>query len=131
VNLASRLEGLTKHYGVSMMVGEATRAALPDLVYRELDRVRVKGKDEPVTIFEPLGVQAELRKEVLDRLKLFQQALKFYRAQEWDKAELQLLNLQRVAPDDPLYATYLKRVAQLRAHPPAMPWDGVFDFDTK
>lgn len=131
VNLASRLEGLTKHYGVSMMVGEATRAALPDLVYRELDRVRVKGKDAPVTIFEPLGVQAELRKETLDRLKLFQQALKFYRAQEWDKAELQLLNLQRVAPDDALYAIYLKRVAQLRAHPPATPWDGVFDFDTK
>jgi hypothetical protein len=42
-----------------------------------------------------------------------------------------LLNLQRVAPDDALYATYLKRVTQLRAHPPATSWDGVFDFDTK
>ena len=131
VNLASRLEGLTKKYGVTMIVGEATRAALHDMVFRELDRVRVKGKDAPVTIYEPLGAHDEVPKEVLDRLKLFQQALKFYRAQDWDKAELQLLNLQRMAPDDALLATYLDRISHLRARPPISPWDGVFDFDSK
>ena len=58
VNLASRLEGLTKQYGVGMIVGEATRAACPDIVFRELDRVTPKGKTEPVAIFEPIGPAA-------------------------------------------------------------------------
>ena len=58
VNLASRLEGLTKQYGVDMIVGEATRAACPDMVFRELDRVTPKGKNEPVAIFEPIGPAA-------------------------------------------------------------------------
>jgi len=131
VNLASRLEGLTKRYGVTMLVGEDTRAAVPDVVFRELDRVRVKGKDEPVTIYEPVGMQGEVPKEKLDRMKLFHQALKFYRAQDWDKAELQLLNLQRADAKDGLYSAFLDRVAYLRSHPPGPAWDGVFDFDTK
>lgn len=131
VNLASRLEGLTKRYGVTMLVGEATRAAVSDVVFRELDRVRVKGKDAPVAIYEPLGVQGEVPRERLDRAKLFQQALKFYRAQDWDKAELQLLNLQKADPDDALYGAFLERIAYLRSHPPGNGWDGVFDFDTK
>ncbi len=131
VNLASRLEGLTKRYGVTMLVGEATRAAVPDAVFRELDRVRVKGKDEPVAIYEPLGMQGEVPKEKTDRMKLFQQALKFYRAQDWDKAELQLLNLQKADPADALYGAFLDRIAYLRSHPPGAGWDGVFDFETK
>ncbi|MFO1320447.1 MAG: adenylate/guanylate cyclase domain-containing protein [Burkholderiales bacterium] len=131
VNLASRLEGLTKKYGVTMIVGEATRAAVPDIIYRELDKVRVKGKDEPVAIFEPLGEAHMVAKDALGRVKLFQQALKFYRGQEWDKAELQLLNLRQMAPDDGLYPAFLERIAYLRAHPPGPGWDGVFDFDTK
>jgi adenylate cyclase len=131
VNLASRLEGLTRKYGVTMLVGEATRSAAPDFVYREIDRVRVKGKDEPVAIYEPLGRQGEVGRERLDRLKLFQQALKFYRAQDWDKAELQLLNLQKSEPDSGLYGAFLERIAFFRANPPGEGWDGVHDFDTK
>ena len=125
------LDGFTKRYGVTMLVGEDTRAAVPDVVFRELDRVRVKGKDEPVTIYEPVGMQGEVPKEKLDRMKLFHQALKFYRAQDWDKAELQLLNLQRADAKDGLYSAFLDRVAYLRSHPPGPAWDGVFDFDTK
>jgi adenylate cyclase len=131
VNLASRLEGLTKRYGVSMLVGEATRAAVPDVAFREVDRVRVKGKEEPVTIHEPLGLQTEVPKAAMDRVTLFQQVLKFYRAQEWDMAELQLLNLQRADPADGLYAAFLERITHLRAHPPGTDWDGIFDFDSK
>ncbi len=131
VNLASRLESLTKRYAVTMMVGEATKAAVSDVVFRELDRVRVVGKDEPIAIYEPLGLQGEVPKDAMDRIKLFQQALKFYRAQDWDKAELQLLNLQRADPSDGLYQAFLERIAYLRSHPPGPGWDGVFDFDTK
>ena len=60
VNLASRLEGITKEYGVGVLVGEATKDAAPEFVYRELDLVRVKGKDKPVAIFEPLGLVGEV-----------------------------------------------------------------------
>ena len=131
VNLASRLESITKRYGVAMIVGESTKAMVPEVVYREIDRVRVKGKAVPVAIFEPVGMQTEVGKDVLDRLKLFQQALKFYRAQDWDKAELQLLNLQRMEPGVVLYEAYLERIAHFRLTPPPAGWDGVYDFDTK
>jgi len=131
VNLASRLEGLTKEYGVSMIVGEVTRAEVPDLIFRELDRVRVKGKDEPVTIFEPIGQVAETGKPVQDELKLWGQALKLYRARDWDMAELQLLNLQKVNAASALYKLFLGRIALFRRNPPEQGWDGSWKFETK
>ncbi|HEY6093862.1 MAG TPA: adenylate/guanylate cyclase domain-containing protein [Gallionellaceae bacterium] len=131
VNLASRLEGITKQYGVGIIVGENTREAVPDLVYRELDLVRVKGKDQPIKIYEPLGAQEQVEEVVLDELKLFQQALRAYRKQEWDKAELDLYNLQRMSPHTMLYGVYAERVAYFRSHPPGENWDGVFVFQTK
>lgn len=131
VNLGSRLEGLTKGYGVSIIVSETTRAAVPEFAYRELDRVRVKGKDEPVVIYEPLGDLAEIGKPIKDELKLYQQALKYYRGQEWDMAELQFLNLQKSSTSPYLYKMYAERVAQYRKEPPAPNWDGVYTFTTK
>ena len=131
VNLASRLEGITKEYGADIIVGEDTRNAVSDVVFREIDRVRVKGKDVAVTIFEPLGLQGQVDKARLDEMELFHQALKFYRSQNWDMAELQLLNLQKVSPDSKLYSTFIGRIAYLRANPPAADWDGAFTFETK
>ncbi len=131
VNLGSRLEGLTKQYGVGIIVGEATRAAVRDGVFRELDRVRVKGKDEPVAIYEPLGLVGSVPQALLDELKLWQQALRCYRAQEWDQAELQLMNLVRLNGDCRLYQLYGERVAHLRQQAPGDGWDGVTTFETK
>ena len=131
VNLASRLEGITKQYGVGVMVGENTKNAVPDFVYRELDQVRVKGKHEPIAIYEPIGLNGEVDKAVLEELKMFQQALKMYRKQDWDQAELQLYNLQRMYPECKLYQVYAERVAYFRNNPPGADWDGVFDFLTK
>jgi adenylate cyclase len=131
VNLASRLEGLTKYYGVSMIVGESTRAAVPDFVFRELDRVRPKGKKEPVAIFEPLGPTASIDQTLRDEAALWHQALRLYRAQEWDTAELQLINLQQRYPGRTLYASFLERIEQARLHPPGPGWDGATAFDTK
>ena len=95
VNLASRLEGITKQYGVGIVVGENTRNAVTDFVYRELDHVRVKGKDKPVAIYEPVGLATEVSKALQDEIKLFHEVLRLYRKQDWDQAELQLMNLQR------------------------------------
>ncbi len=131
VNLASRLEGITKQYGVGIIVGENTKEAVADFVYRELDLVRVKGKDHPIKIFEPLGLHGQVGQEALDELKIFHQVLRAYRKQEWDKAELDLFNLQRMSPETRLYAVYAERVAYFRNNPPGPDWDGVFVFQTK
>ncbi len=131
VNLASRLESITKQYGVGVMVGEITKEAVPDFVYRELDLVKVKGKNEPVAIYEPIGPNGEVDKAVLEELEMFHQALKMYRKQDWDQAELQLNNLQRMFPDCKLYQVYVERVAYFRNNPPGADWDGVFVFQTK
>jgi adenylate cyclase len=131
VNLASRLEGITKEYGAGIVVGENTKEAAPEFVYRELDLVRVKGKDKPVAIFEPIGLAGEVDKSVLDEMKLFGQALRSYRKQDWDQAELQLFNLQKMSPQAKLYQVYAERLVYFRNNPPGGDWDGVFVFKTK
>ena len=131
VNTASRLEGLTKQYGVGILVGEGTRTAVKDVLFREIDRVRPKGKDDPLGIYEPLGLASEVDKEAQGELKLWQQALRLYRAQDWDGAELQLYNLLQRAPDCGLYKVYMGRIAHYRANPPGEGWDGVTTFETK
>jgi adenylate cyclase len=131
VNVASRLEGRTKYYGVGILVGESTREAVKDVVFREVDRIKVKGKDEAVTIYEPLGLESEVDRKVHEELKLWGQTLKAYRTQQWDQVELNLLNLQRMNPDCYLYKHYSEEVAKHRRNPPPPDWDGVTAFDEK
>jgi adenylate cyclase len=131
VNLGSRLEGITKQYGVGIIVGETTREVLKkSFVFRELDRVRVKGKAEPIGIYEPLGEEGGVDKAILEELKLWNQALRYYRGQDWDQAEVALLNLSRLAPSY-LYELYGKRIDLYRKQPPGEGWDGVTTFETK
>ena len=131
VNLASRLEGITKQYGVGMIVGETTRAQVPEVLFRELDRVKVKGKDAPVAIYEPLGLVDAVSQNLLNELKIWAQALRLYRASDWDMAELQLINLTKLTPDSGLYKLFLERLAHLRKNPPEQGWDGSWKFETK
>jgi adenylate cyclase len=131
VNLGSRLESLTREYGVGILVGEETRRRAAGFVFREIDRVKVKGKDEPVAIFEPLGREGEVAKARMDEAKLWHQCLLQYRAQDWDHAEMSLLNLTRMDPQAKLYREFVERVGALRRVPPAPGWDGVTVFTTK
>jgi adenylate cyclase len=131
VNVASRLEGRTKFYGVGILVGEATRKAIPDMVFREVDRIKVKGKAEAVTIFEPMALQAEAGAHLHEELALWHQALREYRARQWDRVDVGLLNLQRLYPGRGLYAAYARRVAELRRAAPPPDWDGVTTFEEK
>jgi adenylate cyclase len=130
VNVASRLEGRTKAYGVGVLVGEATRNLVKDVVFREVDRIKVKGKDEALTIYEPLGLESEIGNSMQEELKLWSQTLRAYRGQQWDQAELNLLNLSRMNADCGLYGVYERLVAERRAPPPP-DWDGVTAFDEK
>ena len=131
VNVASRLEGRTKHYGVGILVGEATKAAVADVVFREVDRIKVKGKDDAVTVYEPVGLEVEVDRKTREELKLWNQILKSYRAQHWDEAEVGLLNLQRMNPGCALYVLYAREVADKRRNPPPADWNGVTVFDEK
>lgn len=130
VNLASRLESLTRQYGVGVLVGEATREACPDLSFQIVDRVRVKGKDVPVAIYEPLGVTAELSPERLAEARGFEAAFADYQAQRWDEAEIKLMELRK-GNARRLYDVYLDRVTHFRFNPPPGEWDGVFTFTSK
>jgi len=130
VNLASRLEGLTKQYGLGVLCGEDTRAACPDIRFMRIDRVRVKGKQQPVAIYEPLGEAAGLDPARAAEADRFETALDDYQAQRWDTAEATLRELAARNPRK-LYDIYLQRIAHFRAEPPPVDWDGVFTFTSK
>jgi adenylate cyclase len=129
VNLASRLEGLTKEYGVDIIVGEGTRQAVPDMVYREIDVVRVKGKGRPVSIYQPLG--PSVSKELGEEVEQYAQALAAYRQRRFEDAEGEFGALAAVRPTLRLYALYRARCAGYRLALPPDGWDGATSFETK
>jgi adenylate cyclase len=128
VNLASRLEGLTKEYGVAVIIGEDTRAAVPDLRCREIDRVRVKGRAHPVTIFEPLPEAAEAS---AGEIAAWDQALLQYRERRFADAAASLAALASAHPATRLYAYFAQRCAAYATARPPADWDGATNFATK
>jgi adenylate cyclase len=126
VNLGARIESLTKLYGVSIALGEATAAAVPELAFLELDRVRVQGRDVPVVIYEPLGERAELPARIRRMREQHAAALESYRRRDWDAAERAFFALYQAHPERTVFRIYLDRVAAYRSSPPAMGWDGAF-----
>ncbi len=131
VNLGSRLQGLSKHYGVDIVVSEATRQRAPDYLWQELDRVRVQGKAQAVSICWPMASAGRADSDEVAELRLWAGALKAYRAQDWDQCDVQLLNLQRLNAKKYLYQLYSERVASMRLLPPDPQWDGATHFDSK
>jgi adenylate cyclase len=131
VNQGSRLEALTKFYGVTLLIGEQTQQQIASqILCREVDRVQVKGKREAVQIFEPLGHGAQIDESVKEELSHYHQALDDYRQQSWDSAEQTLQRLQQQKPH-PLYQLYLERIARFRERPPAKGWGGVYQHTQK
>jgi len=131
VNLASRLEALTRVYGVDIIVGENTRHAVAEFEFRELDRVKVKGKDNPVAIYEPLGLLETIDESVQMDLKRFHLGLEHYRARLWDAAEQEFYTLSQANPQTKLYQIYLDRIIQFRKQPPPLDWDGSYTYTYK
>ena len=131
VNLGSRLEGVTRIYGVGILVSESTQVATSGIVYREIDIVRVKGKENPIRIYEPITLESTLTSDTRASLDTWHAVLKHYRLQAWQEAEDGLIQLQATEPDCKLYALYRARIAQWRATAPPSNWDGVTRFDTK
>jgi adenylate cyclase len=129
VNLASRLEGLTKEYGVPLIIGEDTRRAIPEMICRELDRVLVKGKANAVTIYQPLG--RTLATDLAGELREWDKALAKYREGKFVEAEIAFAALAATHPAQKLYALYRARCAAFCIEPPAPGWDGATKFVVK
>jgi adenylate cyclase len=129
VNLASRLESLTKEYGVGIIAGGSTVAAVRRIAWREIDRVRVAGKVETVTIYEPVGSAQD--KQLVAELERHHRALALYRARNFDEAETAFATLAEEHPMTLLYAYFCARCAAFRQSAPPVDWDGATIFATK
>lgn len=138
VNLASRLEGLTKYFGVSIIVSESTAKQCKDNHFRELGIVQVKGKKEGIHIFEPLPFD-QLTERQKKRLQQHHQALKNFTRQHWDSAKSQFVQLQNstnnmdtgYADDQVLYQLYLDNIDQLSQKNLPKDWAGKLTFQQK
>ena len=131
VNVAARLEGRTKSYGVGILVAEPTRRLVKDVVFRQIDRVRLKGKEEAVTIYEPIGLDVEVRDETREEIALWHASLRAYRSCDWDGAARDLARLARAHPESRLYAIAAAHVEEKRHAQLPPDWDGVTVFDEK
>ena len=128
VNLASRIEGQTKGYGVSVMMTEAVRRAVPDYAVLELDLLTVKGRTEPERVYALLGDAAYAATEVFKSFSgLHTKMLESYRTLKLDNAERLAEECARMMPDlAGLYKLYLERIVLFRKNPPEAGWRGVW-----
>ncbi len=106
--------------------------AVPRMVFQELDAVKVKGKNEPVSIYAPLGERELLNTGTLESLAQWEGMLKAFRAQQWQQAEGILTSLTNTAVINPtLRNLYEGRIQHFENNPPPENWDGVTQFETK
>ena len=131
VNLAARLEGLGEHYGIGIVASEATRRQCDDYLWQEIDRVRVKGKLQEVTIFTPCGLRANASPQQVEELAQWGEVLEAYRARRWHATELLLEGLRSRHEKKVLYRVYAQRLASIRMQPPDTDWDGAVQFERK
>ena len=125
VNQAARLEGTAKYYGVAYLVGEDTyKRTRENYRYRELDKIRVVGKQLPVRIYEPLEGLSSLDEPTAER---FSAALALYRSKNWQQARAAFEAVLDVAPDDKPSKIFVERCEYFMRTPPGMEWDGVFN----
>lgn len=132
VNLASRLEGLNKEYGTRIVISESTRREISsdDLIFRELDLIRVKGKQQPVTIYEVFSADAAANggKELAE---LFGRGRDAYKLQDWRTAKSLFEEVLARWPNDTPAQIFAARCEEYLAEKPAVDWDGVYEMKHK
>jgi len=135
VNLAARLEGQSKSYGVDIVIGEKTEVQVKGLATLELDLIKVKGKTEAVRIYCLKGDEEMAQSEDFRNLEKHHiQMLEGYNAQNWERCLKELQECRYLCEPyglDGLYDLYETRVADFKANPPGDDWDGVFVATTK
>ncbi len=131
VNLSSRLEGTNKQYGTHVIISEFTYAQIKDrFVCRELDSIRVKGKKEPVTIYELLADNSE-QTDLEPLVQAFERGLTLYRRQQWSEAIKAFHDVLLIRPDDRASKLFVDRCHYYQTQPPSADWDGVYTMTTK
>ncbi|MGK0290214.1 MAG: class 3 adenylate cyclase [bacterium] len=135
VNLASRLEGLTKFYQNKIIISEDTYEQIKhnkEILVREIDYVSVKGKVNPVHIYEVFNADLEeIRKKKSRSLSCFQEGLALYHKQYWTDAMHFFHACLQIYPDEYLAKMYIQRCSQLKDNPPKDGWDGILRFEKK
>ena len=130
VNLGARLEGANKVYGTHILVADETRGEVTDedLQFREIDLLRVKGKVQPVRVFELVSPDGGLDPAACQE---FERALADYRARDWEKSEAAFNVVDAAAGEDSASQVFAERAAHLRKYPPRPDWDGVWVLEEK
>ncbi|MBM4167824.1 MAG: CHASE2 domain-containing protein [Ignavibacteria bacterium] len=133
VNLASRLEGANKQYGSNIMISEFTHEKIKNAVtVRELDLIQVKGKTEPVKVFELLGLSdLQMNENQKQSLELYQEGLKLYRERKFEEAAAYMEQAMKFDPECRAAQIYIERSQLYRITPPPSEWNGVFVMTTK
>jgi adenylate cyclase len=131
VNLGSRLEGLTRIYGTWMLLPEATVSECDGIIFREIDQVKVKGKDEPIRIYEPIGVEGEVATEAAEELESWSQALAAYRGKDFNGCIAKLNDLTHRHGAKTIYEWLGQQCQRLLVDPPPVDWQAITKFDTK
>jgi adenylate cyclase len=133
VNLASRLEGLTRIYGVDMLVGASVAELVRDEVYlRSVARVQVKGKTKPVDVFTLVAARGEeTDPEFLKWLETYEEALEKFRARDFTDAKILFSRFLEFYPDDLLAKMYLQRALEYEQAPPDEAWEAIEVFKKK
>lgn len=130
VNLGSRLESITKFYGAKILIGEETFDHLTGFVCRFVDRIQVKGKEEAIRVYEPLGLEGEVDAATLKELERYNQAYALYLQQHWQAATDAFQSLYQANPLK-LYDVYIERIQDLKNQTLADDWDGTFRHTSK
>jgi adenylate cyclase len=132
VNLASRLEGLTKSYGVDIIISAATQKSVWEkILCRPLDMVMVKGSKKPMEIFELVGAKNNLSRDLQVKAQNFQDGLKLYYSMKWEAARDFFAEFLDRFPNDRPAQIFLGRAEVFRKNPPPEDWDRVFSHTTK
>ncbi|MDH5561198.1 MAG: adenylate/guanylate cyclase domain-containing protein [Deltaproteobacteria bacterium] len=132
VNLAARLEGVNKQYKTYTMISEFTYDQVKDQIeVRELDMIRVMGKDQPVRIYEALCKKGELPEEKEKAFKYFQKGLELYRKQDWKEAYKHFLQTSKTIENDGASEVFMERCKNFAKKPPGENWDGVYQMTSK
>jgi adenylate cyclase len=133
VNLASRLEGVNKYYGTSLMISETTAndQVRDEFLLREMDIMRVKGKKLPIKIYEVVCKKEEITEQLLKMVQTFESGLTLYREQQWKDAISMFRTVLNSKSDDYASGMYIERCEECRKNPPPKHWDGVYVMTSK
>jgi class 3 adenylate cyclase len=132
VNLASRLEGTNKAYGTQILITEATAALLnTNMVTREIDTIKVPGKNEAKKVFEIMGMRMAMSQELLDLKEKYEEGLSAYLKRDWESAQRAFHHCLEIKPGDGPSETFLKRTDHFKINPPEPGWDGTWTITQK